>query len=882
MNPLADRVSSVECELSQLQATAKRLADTVSGLKKEVMKEELADAHAQTIPPKATPPPLPKEIPASIAPEPREIAIEEIDIKPPVPARVREKTAGLEMQLGRVWSVRLGIVLLTTGFVFLSRYTYDAFIHNLGPGVRLTLMYLLSFLLTGAGLFCERWKENLKNYGRIVAAGGLAAFYYCGFAAHNVEALKVIDSPVIASVVLTISAGIFCAISLWRESRLMLSTSLALAFYSVSVNPIGWMACFSSVVLAAFGVAMMIRHRWMEVGFLVLIGSYLSFIWWQFAIAQNTSESTHWFLVGYWVLFTIAAWVPQRDMNDNTHVLFSGINNSAFFLLFSSRPVIGQWMENHWIFCFAFGGALLAISALSKNNYPERSRLVHLVKGIGLITLGLALLLDGHQLFVAFLIEALVLMALNLKHPHHLTKSVSWIVGILSCLTLSHIELSGVHPIIWLFAALAWLTLGNIHRWTERREIDGTFHPGGIGASIISLALLIFGLMADWEKSDLSLTIALAGMIATGLVILKLPRLHLFDTLSVFSVAGFLALVNLLTTPGVTINLQLLGAAIALLSSIPPAIACRFIDKKEISQGLHIYSGGFLGLSLAFFWQALVASNLPELTIVAIVLAIPVAGTIVARFTGLLAHILVPFLMYLCLLKLLPISDGALLLGFFTTAGHFALAKSSRELEQDTVIESCLFVLAALFWGAFLSQLTSPALPLTITAIALLLTTGYFGKRLVTPIAASYYVSGLAAAFWNGSSFEIYLCLALTLTLHLYRAFKESTDKLPWIAVPSLLALWTQITIDADPLPFAAIWAASGTIMLVTGLFLKSRCFRLIGLIILAASLGHLMLIDLVKLDPLPRILSFMTLGAGLLGLGFVYNRWQDRLKQIL
>jgi len=41
------------------------------------------------------------------------------------------------------------------------------------------------------------------------------------------------------------------------------------------------------------------------------------------------------------------------------------------------------------------------------------------------------------------------------------------------------------------------------------------------------------------------------------------------------------------------------------------------------------------------------------------------------------------------------------------------------------------------------------------------------------------------------------------------------------------------------------------------------------------------MLFDIVKLEPLPRILSFMTLSFGLLGLGFVSNRWQDRLKQI-
>jgi uncharacterized membrane protein len=98
----------------------------------------------------------------------------------------------------------------------------------------------------------------------------------------------------------------------------------------------------------------------------------------------------------------------------------------------------------------------------------------------------------------------------------------------------------------------------------------------------------------------------------------------------------------------------------------------------------------------------------------------------------------------------------------------------------------------------------------------------------------------------------------------------------------SLLVLWAQLTRDAGSLPLAAVWAVVGTLLLLTGLPMKSRCFRLLGLIMLAASLGHLMIIDVVKLDPLPRIASFLTLGLGLLGLGFVYNRWQDRLKQIL
>ncbi|MCH1508360.1 MAG: DUF2339 domain-containing protein, partial [Akkermansiaceae bacterium] len=76
--------------------------------------------------------------------------------------------------------------------------------------------------------------------------------------------------------------------------------------------------------------------------------------------------------------------------------------------------------------------------------------------------------------------------------------------------------------------------------------------------------------------------------------------------------------------------------------------------------------------------------------------------------------------------------------------------------------------------------------------------------------------------------------------------------------------------------------AITGTVLLLTGLLLRSRAFRLSALVILLFSLGRVMLVDIINLDPLPRILSFITLGLGLLALGFVYNRWQERLKQIL
>jgi uncharacterized membrane protein len=874
----------VESQLADLQRDARCLSQTVTDLKTEVHLAEqpkvIPDIISVEIPiDKTTPPPLPEEVIAAIT-------IEPTPLEKPTLSLTQKEVAGIEMQLGRVWSVRLGILLLTTGFVFLSRYTYDNIIRDLGPGIRLTLMYLLSFALTAAGLFCEGWKDSLKSYGRIVAAGGLAAIYYCGFAAHNVEALRVIESPVIASVLLTLSAALFCAASLWKESRVMLSTSLALAFYSISVNPIGWMACLSAVILAAFGITMMIRYRWVEVGFLVLIGSYLSFTWWQFAVSQGDSSISQSFLIAYWILFAGASILARRDMDEDRHLFFSSFNNAAFFFLFSFQIETGQWMERHWLFCFIFGATLMAMAFATRNYFPERTRIVHLVKGAGLITLGLALLLSGHHLFIAFLIEAIVLMALNLKNPHPLKIGASWIVGILSCLALTTTPLADIPSIALIFGVIGWLAMGALHRFTDRTDGAPDLHPGGAVAAVIAIAFLVFGFMSGWPHPDRVLTLGVIGAITTGLALREKFRTHAFDALIVIHFAALVAFISLFSLPTLANQTLLISAALALLISVPLVFLCKKETTPDDALPLHLLSGIFLALSLLFIGLTLDQSDLPKALTLSIIFLIPLAGSITARFTGLLAHSLVPFAMHVALVHfgLNTLLDGSLLMiGLIITIIHFAFIRKYHRLDDRPFLEGALFLIAAALWGLWIVQvLANPALPMTLTAVALLLASRFFAPALAPVISVPFFAAGFALAFLFGQSGELYLCLLAPLALHLFRSFHNDTSKHQALAIISLLLLWAQLTRDAPPLPLAAVWAITGTVLLLTGLGLKSRCFRLIGLIILAASLGHLMLIDLIKLNPLPRILSFMTLGLGLLGLGFVYNRYQDRLKQIL
>lgn len=881
MEPLLDRLERAESELCHLRQNARTLSETVAQLKKEARQRinPVVGPRAE----RAARPVMTQDTQPKLHPRPRQAVMTPPPL-PPVIETNQEVTApepterNLELHLGRVWSVRLGIVLLTTGLVFLSRYTYDAVIRDLGPGIRLTIMYLISFFLTGAGLVCERWKSSLQSYGRIVAAGGLAAIYYCGFAAYNVEALKVIEDPLWASVLLFTSAALFCGVSLWRHSRVMLSTSLALAFYSIAINPVGWMACLSALVLSAFGIAMMSRFRWVEVGFLVMVGSYLSYLWWQYAVSTGASEASHWYLATYWMLFAAASLSPGRPSHPGRHLLFTGINNSVFFVLFAFRFQSMDWMEKHWLFCFVFGALLVLLSWLGRNRFPEKSKIVHLVKGISIVTLGLALLLNGTQLFVALLLEALVLMIVSKKFPNRFTNAASWGVAMLSILPLTGLPINQVAPFSWIFGAGAWLALASIHRsGDEKMNIASAL------ASAVSFGLLGFGLMLSWQPWDRGLALGTSGAIAAALLLMPQFRKHGLEAGGVFLAGGFLTALSLIGLPAPSVDATLGMACLALISSTPLAIFARTASRTEMREGAHLCSAGFLALALFFFGSAIHVSVLPPLAKLIIILAIPVAGSLLALRTKLLVHSLVPFLFHLAIFQTGIFSTEGFFIGTLFSGVHFFVIHRFSKLPDREPLRGALFIITSAFWVSFLiSGLDHPGLPLALTAVGLLLGSSFFGKWLTQSVAIPIFLMGVVASIALANPLGTYLSLASFLALHLARTSTASKEPLNILTVTTLTILWWQLSRDAGDAPFAAVWAVTGTAALLIGLGLKSRCFRLMGLVFLAGSLGHLMLVDVVKLSPLPRILSFMTLGVGLLGLGFVYNRWQDRLKQIL
>jgi hypothetical protein len=79
-----------------------------------------------------------------------------------------------------------------------------------------------------------------------------------------------------------------------------------------------------------------------------------------------------------------------------------------------------------------------------------------------------------------------------------------------------------------------------------------------------------------------------------------------------------------------------------------------------------------------------------------------------------------------------------------------------------------------------------------------------------------------------------------------------------------------------------ASWSGLALVLFACGMALHERMYRWLGLGVLAASLGRVVVFDVWKLETTYRILSFMALGIVLLVLGFIYNKYQETIRQWL
>jgi len=496
----------------------------------------------------------PREIPIVVNDEPPAvIAAGEANAAPtgplPLPPRMPKQTSGdFEMRLGQVWFVRIGVVAILTGLVLGSVYAYKNRIHNAPPIVKVLALFLFSGALTGVGLWLERSRESLRTFGRVLAAGGLAALYYTTYAMHHVDRLRVIESPVVAGVLLLACAlGIFIYADR-REDVTVASMALVLGYYGTAINVLGWFSVFSNLVLTSGGLWLLWRRAWVSMGVLSLVGCYGGFAFWQYAFPLLTtgqlSPMPYWagqaFLICCWVLFTAVFVFARAEVIPMvTRSALAAANCGGFFALYMialvAKTPVGQRENPVAAYMLAWGFILLGLAWVSERYHGEKGKALgetFLACGLVQISVGLAVKLSGYQLGTIFAFQAALLAWFSVKQNRIVARvgaallaaSVLWISAQGLEDRLNAFTYGGTLAITWqqYLAALIQSVMLVMAGWFLRQpQLDTeTRKISGLSAYFCILALLIFSFafvlpVNTWTRLLVLLLVA-AALLVTG------------------------------------------------------------------------------------------------------------------------------------------------------------------------------------------------------------------------------------------------------------------------------------------------------------------------------------------------------------------------------
>jgi len=837
-----------------------------------------------------------------------------------------ETSKSLEMRMGTYWFVRLGVVMVLTAVVFFGKYAYTNFIGNLGALGKVTLMYLAGGVLTvlGAWLQRGRYRESLRNYGQVLFAGGLATVYFTTYAAPHVERLRVISSPVVDGILLLAWAGFIVWLADRRKSELMAVLAVGLAFYASAITQVGVFTLFSNLVLTVVTVAFLFRHRWIALPSVGLAAAYAGYAFWRFHSPEGWNYAGPsdglWmgamFLGSYWAIFTTAVFMPREDAMSMRHrVALLTANNATFFTLFvltMAQVNVGGF----WTFCFVYGGALLTAALAAQRTFPDQRwvGISYLLQGLTLVTVGLIAKFSGPRLGLILATESvLLLMAGHTLSLTTVRRSALAIAGLAAFFTVagllgqSRSDLAlglGVGGLLifeawWtgarqtvtsdlkLRAAPAYLTVLALVVWlaTVVIELDGPVRLPALAASGLVLTLSYYWLRLP-ELTLLAQAyplLALVGCSARALSHLQAEPA--WSSLSI--VACGLALAHWWQHQRILDALLSLRRAFETTFAALTMIGLLLWLEPRFTRESWLALSGLIALAAAFYGWITRSGSLAGAGQVFALAAVwqfaqslewPASPRIAALVPGLsLALLAVAARLWLRKAESLPAGPRESVTAVASIYGWTALGMSVLWMHRHIPAREHVWILAAMAalsfalagWKQYRQAFVASGL-LSFIAVV----------QFLVPLrgASTLYVLNLA------------LPLLAAAQQRAVRRWPQSFDRVltwqtAWMLIASLGAGWYLTLLvqeHAKGFYLTAAWAIYAMATLVIGLAWRERVYRWTGLAILGLALGRVLLVDVWTLDALYRTLSFLALGLVLLALGYIYNQYQDKIRQWL
>ncbi|SEM21552.1 Predicted membrane protein [Stigmatella aurantiaca] len=361
---------------------------------------------------------------------------------PEAPAR-----ADLEAHLGTYWLSRLGIVALITGIAYLITYRFG----ELGLLVRVVLGYALSAGLGAFGLWLSR---RYLLFGRIVFGGGLALAYFVTYALHFIPSVRVIDSQVLALVLLAAFVIGIVVTAQRMHSETVAGIALFLGLHTGMLSDVTAFTLLSTTLLAMGALFFLVKNRWVIVPLSSLVSVYSTHTLWAVrapSLVPGAPDDGRLllslaFLALYFLLFAVALLARPRELSVRAGLAFAGLNWGGLLAL-GAYEVETRSPSNLFLFLLAVALAQGA-GALGARWRQAPAFLSHAFLALGAITLALAMPahFSGRALVVSWLVTGTCvgLVARALASPALRGLSVAILLVGLGASQLTAVSASGV------------------------------------------------------------------------------------------------------------------------------------------------------------------------------------------------------------------------------------------------------------------------------------------------------------------------------------------------------------------------------------------------------------------------------------------------------
>ncbi|WP_035608652.1 DUF2339 domain-containing protein [Haloferula sp. BvORR071] len=821
-----------------------------------------------------------------------------------------------ELQLGRVWLVRIGIALLLTGLVLLGNYAYRNWVHDLPPIVRLVALYCGSFLMCGAGYFCNR-RDDLRKFSEVVMAGGLAFFYWCTFAAHHVPRLQVIESRVTAGVMLLGAASVIVGVALRRDSRITAMMGLLLACYATILQPLGWLSAASNVVLAVAATGLMMRRAWAGPGIATMAGIYLSFLWWQIAGAAGggpVDPSALYFLPPVWLVFALSGLhgIGHRfsALSERGRALLASVNNLAFFGLFTGVWLLHHGRADYWQVPAVFGSVLVIFGVIGRWKNPASA--AHLGQGLAALTLAMVLKLEGDALATGFAIQALLLSIAFARFRGRIEVTFAALAAVGAAAWLIAYRIGEIP--VWSRGVCALLISSSVLPLiygSSRSDVKPDLQAIGRSATSVVLAAASAAILLGWslylEPGTRYLTLISVGMGMSAATLLADKQRCLRDLAfwaGAFHAAGIILLLGAKEVSAAT---PVYAVLIAMAShwlwvhrvpagELGKSDPLRRADIFQWLTALTVSVGAYQAIDLRE------PALIPRMLIFGTAaLALAAAGRYLLRSPVLViaAALLMPELIRLQLERgsqawiseFLPLlaCGGLAAIAHLPGLGKKSLVAGTIARALGTISWTLAWrELSPEHWGEImaLSALGVMAIPKKwskdspLEGWAFLVLTSYWLGLYLT--VCPWH----EADFSNGP--QGWVIPLVLFTIPFVARVPEASQRIIRQALLALacavLAAWsTELLVRyAGWKPVAPLWTVLGFVLVSTGLWRKLAVLRHAGFALLAFAVAKLFISDVWDFGTFYRIVAFIALGVALVVLGFFYNRFAEVLKKLL